>query len=54
MIKYGVISGPYFSVFGLSTEKYGPEIFGHFWRNNIQTLIFIEIDQEYFSQTEEN
>ena len=25
MSKYGVISGPYFPVFGLNTEKYGPE-----------------------------
>ena len=24
--KYGVISGPYFRVFNLNTEKYGPEI----------------------------
>ena len=24
--KYGVISGPYFHVFGLNTGKYGPEI----------------------------
>ena len=24
--KYGVISGPYFSIFGLNTGKYGPEI----------------------------
>ena len=24
--KYGIISGPYFPVFGLNTEKYGPEI----------------------------
>ena len=24
--KYGVISGPYFPVFGLNTAKYGPEI----------------------------
>ena len=24
--KYGVISGPYFPVFGLYTGKYGPEI----------------------------
>ena len=24
--KYGVISGPYFSAFGLNTGKYGPEI----------------------------
>ena len=24
--KYGVISGPYFPVFSLNTEKYGPEI----------------------------
>ena len=24
--KYGVISGPYFSVFSLNTENYGPEI----------------------------
>ena len=24
--KYGVISGPYFPVFGLNIEKYGPEI----------------------------
>ena len=23
--KYGVFSGPYFSVFGLNTEKYGPK-----------------------------
>ena len=23
--KYGVFSGPYFPVFGLNTEKYGPE-----------------------------
>ena len=23
--KYGVFSGPYFSVFGLNTGKYGPE-----------------------------
>ena len=26
MSKYGVISGPYFPVFGLNTEKYRPEI----------------------------
>ena len=26
MSKYGVISGPYFPIFGLNTEKYGPEI----------------------------
>ena len=26
MSKYGVISGPYFFVFGLNTGKYGPEI----------------------------
>ena len=26
MSKYGVISGLYFPVFGLNTEKYGPEI----------------------------
>ena len=26
MPKYGVISGPYFSVFGLNTGKYEPEI----------------------------
>ena len=26
MSKYGVFSGPYFSVFGPNTEKYGPEI----------------------------
>ena len=26
MSKYGVISGPYFPVFGLNIEKYGPEI----------------------------
>ena len=25
MSKYGVLSGPYFSVFGANTEKYGPE-----------------------------
>ena len=25
MSKYRVISGPYFPVFGLNTEKYGPE-----------------------------
>ena len=24
--KYGVISGPYFPVFGLNTGKYGPEM----------------------------
>ena len=24
--KYGVISGPYFPVFGMNTEKYAPEI----------------------------
>ena len=23
--KYGVFSGPYFPIFGLNTEKYGPE-----------------------------
>ena len=23
--KYGVISGPYFPIFGLNTGKYGPE-----------------------------
>ena len=27
--KYGVISGPYFPVFRLKTEKYGPEITPH-------------------------
>ena len=26
MSKYGVISGPYFPIFGLNTGKYGPEI----------------------------
>ena len=26
MSKYGVISGPYFPVFGLNTGKYGSEI----------------------------
>ena len=26
MSNYGVISGPYFPIFGLNTEKYGPEI----------------------------
>ena len=26
MTKYGVISGPYFPVFGLNTRKYGPEL----------------------------
>ena len=26
MSKYGVISGPYFPVFGPNTEKYGPEV----------------------------
>ena len=26
LFKYGVISGPYFPVFGLNTGKYGPEI----------------------------
>ena len=25
LTKHGVLSGPYFSVFGLNTEKYGPE-----------------------------
>ena len=25
MSKYGVLSGPYFPVFELNTEKYGPE-----------------------------
>ena len=31
--RYGVFSGPYFPVFGMTTEKYGPEkncLFGHF------------------------
>ena len=23
--KYGVFSGPYFTIFGLNTEKYGPK-----------------------------
>ena len=33
MPKYGVFSGPYFSVFSPNTGKYGPEknyVFGHF------------------------
>ena len=29
MSKYGVISGPYFLVFGMNTGKYGPEITPH-------------------------
>ena len=29
--KYGFISGPYFSSFGLNTERY--EVFGHFLRS---------------------
>ena len=36
--KYGVISGPYFPVFGLNTGKYRPEItphFGNFSRSEI-------------------
>ena len=28
--KYGVISGPYFTVFRLNTGKYGPEITPYF------------------------
>ena len=28
--KYGVVSGPYFPVFGLDTGKYGPEITPYF------------------------
>ena len=28
--KYGVLSGPYFSAFGLNTGKYGPEITPYF------------------------
>ena len=37
LYKYGIFSGPYFSVFGLNTEKYGPKkksVFGHFLLNN--------------------
>ena len=26
MSKYGVISGPYFPIFGLNTQKYGADI----------------------------
>ena len=42
--KYGVISGPYFPVLGLNTEKYGPEITLYlntfhavllFWKNTV-------------------
>ena len=28
--KYGVVSGPYFPVFGLDTGKYGPEVTPYF------------------------
>ena len=30
MSKYGVISGPYFPVFGLKAGKYGPKITPYF------------------------
>ena len=30
MYKYGVLSGPYFPVFGLNTGKYGPEEIPYF------------------------
>ena len=51
--KYGVISGPYFPVFGLNTEIYcvtrrtrNNSVFGHFShsRYNIATTDFIEIN----------
>ena len=48
--KYGVISGPYFPVFGLNAGKYGPEktAFGHFSRSEkVMYKIFIE---ENYSQ----
>ena len=35
--KYGVISGPYFLVFGLNTEIYG--VFGHFSRSVIDLIM---------------
>ena len=41
MSKYGVISGPYFPVFGLNTGKYGPEITPYL--NTIQA-VFGSID----------
>ena len=28
--KYKIISGPYFPLFGLNTEKYGPEVTSYF------------------------
>ena len=36
--KYGVISGPYFVVFGLNTRKYEPEITAYL--DNFQTVRF--------------
>ena len=42
--KYGVISGPYFTVFGLNTGKYGPEI--TFYLDTFQAVtIFIIISE---------
>ena len=57
MSKYGVISGPYFPVFGLNIEKYGPEItpyLGTFHAvimvYNVQDLGQIIVDMSLFER----
>ena len=47
MSKYGVISGPYFSVFGINTGKYGPEITPY-----LDTFHAVEIFFELYHVTE--
>ena len=45
--KYGVISGPYFPVFGLNTGRYGPEIAPYldtFHAVNFKFQIYYEYD----------
>ena len=41
MSKYGVVSGPYFPVLGLNTEKYGPEITPHLDTFHAVIILFI-------------
>ena len=43
--KYGVISSPYFPVFGLNTGKYGPEITPYldtFRAVNVMSINFVK------------
>ena len=49
MSKYGVFSGPYFSVFGLNTEIYGVKKYGPEITPYLDTFLAVSLNQINFS-----